>query len=113
MSIVGAPGGHRHQFRAGPAGGFSFAQTKWAALLKFVLLVVVMGATSYCLIRTSMYAFGWNVLAAKVASELLLYLANFGIQRDFIFGDAASDDRDTNQDQAAEAPPPLAARRAA
>ena len=72
-----------------------------------------MGAISYCLIRTSMYAFGWNVLAAKVASELLLYLANFGIQRDFIFGDTASDDRDVNQDRPAESPSLAAARRAA
>jgi putative flippase GtrA len=58
------------------------------ALWKFILLVAVMGATSYCLIQTAMYAFGWNVIAAKVASELLVYLANFAIQRDFIFAAA-------------------------
>ena len=59
------------------------------SLAKFILLVVVMGATSYCLIRAAMYAFGWPVIAAKMASELMLYLANFVIQRDFIFRDAA------------------------
>ncbi len=60
------------------------------SLAKFVLLVAVMGAVSYCLIRTAMYALGWHVIVAKMASELLLYLANFVIQRDFIFRDAAA-----------------------
>jgi hypothetical protein len=59
-----------------------------------------------------MHAFGWNVVAAKMASELLVYLANFAIQRDFIFGDAAGD-RGTDQDQAAARPPAAATRRAA
>jgi putative flippase GtrA len=54
---------------------------------KFVLLVAFMGAVSYCLIRAAVYAFGWPVIAAKMASELALYLANFVIQRDFIFSD--------------------------
>jgi glycosyltransferase involved in cell wall biosynthesis len=57
------------------------------SLAKFLLLVVVMGAASYCMIRAATYAFGWNVIVAKMASELLLYLANFVIQRNFIFSD--------------------------
>ena len=64
----------------------SRSQLAWS-LAKFILLVVVMGATSYGMIRGAVYAFGWPVIAAKMASELVLYLANFVIQRDFIFGD--------------------------
>ena len=55
------------------------------SLAKFLLLVIVAGAVSYGLIRCAMYALGWNVIVAKMASELLLYLANFVIQRNFIF----------------------------
>ena len=58
------------------------------ALAKFILLVVVMGATSYCLIRAAMYAFGWNVIAAKMASELLALPGQFRHPAGFIFGDA-------------------------
>ncbi len=67
----------------------SRADWGWS-LAKFVLLVAVMGATSYCLIRATMHAFGWGVLPAKIASELAVYLANFVIQRNFIFANAAA-----------------------
>ena len=60
---------------------------------KFVLLVITTGVISYCLIQTATYAFGWNVVASKMASELLIYLANFAIQRDLIFGDTAESSR--------------------
>jgi len=56
----------------------------------FVLLVVSMGAVSYGLIQMFMLWFGWNVLAAKIAAESLVYVANFVIQRDVIFGNAAT-----------------------
>jgi putative flippase GtrA len=55
------------------------------ALAKYVLLVVAMGLTSYSLIQASVLAFGTNVVLAKLASELLVYAANFLIQRDIIF----------------------------
>ena len=56
----------------------------------FLLLVVSMGAVSYGLIQMFMLWFGWNVLAAKIASESLVYVANFVIQRDVIFGNTAT-----------------------
>ena len=70
----------------------SRADWGWS-LAKFVLLVAFMGATSYCFIRTAMHAFGWGVLPAKIASELAVYLANFAIQRDFIFRNPAAERR--------------------
>jgi glycosyltransferase involved in cell wall biosynthesis len=94
----------------------SRADWGWS-LAKFVLLVAVMGATSYGLIRTAMHAFGWSVLPAKIASELALYMANFIIQRDFIFRNTAAAGRsrmDSALQQMGEATvPPAASRRAA
>ena len=91
----------------------SRADWGWS-LAKFVLLVAVMGATSYCLIRTAMCAFGWSVLPAKIAAELTLYLANFVIQRDFIFRDAAAARRPRPAgDREKTVSPPAASRRAA
>ena len=81
------------------------------SLWKFILLVVVMGATSYCLIQTAMHAFGWNVVAAKVASELLVYLANFAIQRNFIFPEAY--EKGSGVLKAPDERQPVASRRAA
>lgn len=57
------------------------------ALAQYSLLVIGMGVVSYSVIRLLAGAFGWNVFAAKIASELLVYLANFAIQRDIIFAD--------------------------
>jgi putative flippase GtrA len=82
-------------------------------LAKFVLLVVVMGATSYCMIRAATAAFGWNVIAAKIASELVVYLANFVIQRDFIFSDTAGRQPPAARKAEPGRPPAAAAHRAA
>jgi dolichol-phosphate mannosyltransferase len=54
-------------------------------LPRFVILVAVMGAISYALIQAIVGALGWSVVSAKIASELILYLANFLIQRDYVF----------------------------
>ena len=87
----GAAGGGGGEFRPSPGRPSSARCADWAwSLAKFLLLVAVMGATLYCLIRTAMHAFGWSVLPAKMAAELTLYLANFVIQRDFIFAEKAN-----------------------
>lgn len=57
-------------------------------LSKFLVLVGVMGAASYAILQATMLAFGWNVIVAKLASEMILYIANFAIQRDCIFAEA-------------------------
>jgi glycosyltransferase involved in cell wall biosynthesis len=54
-------------------------------LPRFLFLVIGMGAVSYVTIQAIVMALGWSVVHAKIASELLLYLANFVIQRDFVF----------------------------
>ena len=58
------------------------------SLAKFVLLVATMGAVSYAIIQALVQGAGWSVLPAKMTSELVIYAANFLIQRDFVFSDA-------------------------
>jgi putative flippase GtrA len=84
------------------AGGLNFSLARQlvfhsrarvaATLWKFVLLVMVMGAASYCLIQTAILAFGCPVIVAKLMSELIVYIANFAIQRDFVFREARAKD---------------------
>jgi putative flippase GtrA len=59
-------------------------------LPKFVFLVLSMGGISYALIRVIMTSLGWNVMVAKVCVELMLYLANFAVQREFVFGESTA-----------------------
>ena len=102
-----AAGGGGREFRPRAAGRLPLGADWGWSLAKFVLLVAVMGATSYCFIRTAMHAFGWSVLPAKIASELAVYLANFIIQRDFIFRNAAAARRaqdESDLPQAEESP---------
>jgi len=54
-------------------------------LPKFLILVATMGAISYALIQAIVGALGWSVVSAKITSELILYSANFLIQRDYVF----------------------------
>lgn len=54
-------------------------------LPKYLLLVVVSGLASYALIGLLRGAFAWPVMAAKIAAESILFLANFLVQRDVVF----------------------------
>jgi putative flippase GtrA len=54
-------------------------------LPKFLILVITMGVISYALIQAIVGALGWSVVTAKITSELILYAANFLIQRDYVF----------------------------
>lgn len=52
---------------------------------KYLALVIVSGTVSYLLIRFLTTYTSLSVLAAKISAESLVFLANFAIQRDFIF----------------------------
>lgn len=58
------------------------------SFLKFVLLVVANGFVSYGMIRFMNENWGVNLIAAKLAAEGLLFIANFAIQRELIFTSA-------------------------
>jgi glycosyltransferase involved in cell wall biosynthesis len=55
----------------------------------YFLLVCVSGVVSYFLIETIVAYFQVPVIVAKIFSETVIFLANFTIQRDFIFTQAA------------------------
>jgi len=52
---------------------------------KYLALVIVAGLVSYKITVFLAANFGMSVIVAKLISELLLYIANFAIQRDLIF----------------------------
>ena len=53
-------------------------------IVKYYMLFVVLGGMAFISIRT-MAGFGLNVIAAKIVTETLLFIASFSVQRDFIF----------------------------
>jgi glycosyltransferase involved in cell wall biosynthesis len=52
---------------------------------RYVCLVIVNGLIAYAMIRYLVASFALKVVVAKIISELIIYLGNFAIQRDFIF----------------------------
>jgi putative flippase GtrA len=62
------------------------SQQKHAIVLpKYVSLVIVNGLLSYILIQFLHYRMGFSTVPSKLAAEGLLFIANFAIQRDFVF----------------------------
>jgi glycosyltransferase involved in cell wall biosynthesis len=53
---------------------------------KYMLLVLVSGVVSYGLIQLLRESLGLGVISAKLVAETTLFIANFTIQRDLIFG---------------------------
>lgn len=64
---------------------FHSRQKHVVVLPKYVLLVTANGLLSYVLIRYLSGAFGFSVITAKLLVEGILFIANFAIQRDFVF----------------------------
>ena len=52
---------------------------------RYVCLVIVNGLIAYAMINFLVASFAIKVVVAKIISELIIYFANFAIQRDFIF----------------------------
>jgi putative flippase GtrA len=64
---------------------FLSKQNHRVVLPKYLLLVLCSGLLSYSLIRLLTSAFGMHVMPAKLLAEGLIFIANFTIQRDFVF----------------------------
>jgi glycosyltransferase involved in cell wall biosynthesis len=75
-------------------------------LPKYLALVAVNGLLSYAIIRYLADEHRWPVMPAKLLVESLLFLANFAIQRDFIFTRSRSRTLDEDQQQPALAAQP-------
>jgi glycosyltransferase involved in cell wall biosynthesis len=54
-------------------------------LPRYALLVLVNGFVSYALLTFLNTRFGMDVITSKISAELLLFCANFALQRDFVF----------------------------
>jgi len=52
---------------------------------RYYALVAVLAAAAFAAIRAESLYLGWNVMAAKIATETLLSLASFALQRIFVF----------------------------
>jgi len=64
---------------------FHSQQRHAVVLPKYVFLVVVNGFLSYALIQLFIRLLGLSAIPAKLTAEGLLFIANFAIQRDFVF----------------------------
>ncbi len=64
---------------------FHSKTNKGYALLKFISLVLLFGFISYGLIQFFCQLWSIHVVFAKILAELILFVASFAIQRDFIF----------------------------
>jgi putative flippase GtrA len=64
---------------------FHSQQRHAVVLPKYVALVVVNGFFSYALIQLFIRLLGLSAIPAKLTAEGLLFIANFAIQRDFVF----------------------------
>jgi putative flippase GtrA len=58
-----------------------------AVFLRYLALVVLLGAISYLLIREMQDLFDLNTLLAKVVAESVLFIMSFSVQREIVFAD--------------------------
>lgn len=64
---------------------FHLEQEYWRTFSKYILLVCFSGFCSYVLIKDLVSLFLISVIFAKLIAESIIFIANFAIQRDFIF----------------------------
>jgi putative flippase GtrA/SAM-dependent methyltransferase len=64
---------------------FHSRQRHAVVLPKYIFLVIVNGVLSYALIQLFIRLLGLGAIPAKLTAEGLLFIANFAIQRDFVF----------------------------
>ena len=64
---------------------FLFHESHQSLLPKYIAVVAAGAAVSYGLILLLTRLFGMNPIAAKLTAEVLMFIANFILQRDFVF----------------------------
>ena len=75
---------------------------------RYLALVVVSGFASYGLIRLFISTLNMEVMAAKILAETMLFIANFAIQRDFVFTKHKDDTMETDWNLYYKSVPPTA-----
>jgi putative flippase GtrA len=87
---------------------FHSRQRHAVVLPKYVFLVIVNGVLSYALIQLFIRLLGLSAIPAKLTAEGLLFIANFAIQRDFVFTRRKSSPSATDWDSYYTSVPPTA-----
>ena len=87
---------------------FHSRQRHAVVLPKYVFLVIVNGVLSYALIQLFIRLLGLSAIPAKLTAEGLLFIANFAIQRDFVFTRRKSAPAATDWDSYYTSVPPTA-----
>ena len=87
---------------------FHSSQRDAIMLPKYVSLVALNGILSYALIQLMRTQFGVGTLSAKLLAEGILFIANFAIQRDFVFTHRKAPGSATDWDSYYTSVPPTA-----
>lgn len=76
---------------SGARGAVFHSRQRHAVVLpKYIALVAANGFLSYALLEFLHLRLGWRAIPAKLIAEGILFIANFAIQRDFVFTRRAS-----------------------
>jgi glycosyltransferase involved in cell wall biosynthesis len=93
----------------GARGAVFHSRQRHAVVLpKYVALVAVNGLLSYALLQLLHLRFGLRPIPAKLIAEGILFIANFAIQRDFVFTRRTSRATETDWDTYYRSVPPTA-----
>ena len=87
---------------------FHSRQRHAVVLPKYIFLVIVNGVLSYALLQLIIRLLGLGAIPAKLTAEGLLFIANFAIQRDFVFTRRKTAPADTDWDSYYTSVPPTA-----
>lgn len=82
---VGRAGAVLFNYSAARRAVFLSRERHHTLMPRYILLVIVSGLASYALILLLRSLFAWPVAAAKMTAESALFIANFAIQREFVF----------------------------
>jgi len=83
--VVGRTAAVLFNYGAARRAVFLSRERHFILLPRYLLLVLASGAASYTLIQALRSGLAFPVMAAKITAESLLFIANFAIQRDFVF----------------------------
>ncbi len=83
--VIGRAGAVLFNYNAARRAVFLSRERHRTQMPRYILLVIASGLASYALIVLLRSWFAWPVPAAKMAAESVLFIANFAVQREFVF----------------------------
>jgi glycosyltransferase involved in cell wall biosynthesis len=90
--VIGRAGAVLFNYSAARRAVFLSRERHRALMPRYLLLVIASGLASYALILLLRSWYAWPVAVAKMTAESVLFMANFAVQREFVFrrGEAAT-----------------------